>query len=243
MKIVYWIVLFVLFTSCSTTQYFYSTVSSNDPYIQKNENGLFIISGDSIDVHYSFSGENAPIKITIHNKMHQILFADWENSWLIVNNSNHRIVYADYLDPMMSLFVIHPNTKREITLFQMENFQFDQIRKKQYYNTRIGDKARGTLSLKAIDFNDRNSPLCLSSYLTLYEKKMGTNPYIFEDDFYVSNIMTANNLEPAKVEKVLDKRNDLFYVKKQKEKKQNNVLGDILGILIDTALEVAFPTE
>lgn len=245
MKPLYWIVLSILFSSCTTTQYFYSTVSSSDPYIQKNDKGLFSINGDSIGVHYSFSGENAPIKITIHNKMHQILYADWENSWLVVNNSDRRIVYADYLDPAMSLFVIYPNTKREITLFQMEDFRFDQIKKKQYYKTKIGNKERGALSLKAIDFNDRNSPLCLSSHLTLYERKMGSNPYIFEDEFYVSNIMTANNLKPIKVEAVTDKRNDLFYVKKTKEKNKVGkiIFGEVMQAIVETALEHVFPTE
>ncbi len=72
------------FTSC--TSYYYSQLSSNNIEVEKAENGELVIENDTVSIAYSFYGENAPITITIHNKINRPLYVDWTKSALIIDD-------------------------------------------------------------------------------------------------------------------------------------------------------------
>lgn len=71
-------------SACSS--YFYSSLSSSDPVGEMNERNEFVQENDSVSITYSFNGENAPVKISIYNKLDEPLFVDWQRSALIVGD-------------------------------------------------------------------------------------------------------------------------------------------------------------
>lgn len=77
-------VLVLSMSGCSS--YYYSMLDSNDPVGEKSVKGDFVQENDSVRVTYSFWGENAPIRITIYNKMDEPLYVDWERSALIIDD-------------------------------------------------------------------------------------------------------------------------------------------------------------
>lgn len=71
-----------LFGSCTTFQY--ATINSSS--VKKNEKQEFIIENDSLQLVYNFNGRNAPVNITIHNKLNVPMYIDWQRSAIIVND-------------------------------------------------------------------------------------------------------------------------------------------------------------
>ena len=70
------------FVSCQST-YFFSSLKTTDRYMEKVENGDFLLENDSLWIAYCFKGENAPIRITVFNKMTKPLYVDWAQSALV----------------------------------------------------------------------------------------------------------------------------------------------------------------
>src|SRR5690348_2528150 len=71
----------LLFSSCSTYQY--TTVSSSS--LDMNDLQEFEFVNDTVRIIYNFYGENAPVTITVENKLKVPIFIDWHNSSLILN--------------------------------------------------------------------------------------------------------------------------------------------------------------
>lgn len=70
--------------SCSS--YYYSFISSEDAEDLRNLNNDFVQDNDTVSVIYSFYGENAPIQITVHNKLNEPLYVDWSRSAIIIDD-------------------------------------------------------------------------------------------------------------------------------------------------------------
>lgn len=68
------------------TSYYYSMLGSNDPSGEKSEQGDFVQENDTARISYSFWGENAPITITVYNKLDEPLYMDWARSALIIGD-------------------------------------------------------------------------------------------------------------------------------------------------------------
>ena len=76
------LVLFVIMLSgCSRYQYMY--VSSN---LDQNDKKEFIVENDTVQIKYSFTGENFPLTITLYNKLRQPIYIDLERSTVVINN-------------------------------------------------------------------------------------------------------------------------------------------------------------
>jgi len=71
----------LLFSSCVTYQY--ATINSSS--VSKNEKQEFVIENDSLLLVYNFNGPDAPVNITIHNKLNVPMYIDWQRSAIIVN--------------------------------------------------------------------------------------------------------------------------------------------------------------
>ena len=75
-----------LFCMSSCSSYYYSVLESNDAVGEKNDDKDFVIENDSVCIYYCFYGEDAPISITVYNKMDEPLFVDWQRSALIIDD-------------------------------------------------------------------------------------------------------------------------------------------------------------
>ena len=53
---------------------------------EKNERGDFVQENDTVRISYRFWGENAPVTITIYNKLDEPLYVDWGRSALIIDD-------------------------------------------------------------------------------------------------------------------------------------------------------------
>lgn len=73
-------------SSCSS--YYYSTISSNDKVGRYDANNDFVQENDTVRISYCFYGEDAPVSITIENKLDEPLFVDWRRSALIINGAS-----------------------------------------------------------------------------------------------------------------------------------------------------------
>lgn len=73
-----------MLTGCSS--YYYAVLSSNDRTGERSERRDFIQENDTVRIAYSFNGEDAPVSITIYNKLDEPLFVDWTRSALIIDD-------------------------------------------------------------------------------------------------------------------------------------------------------------
>jgi hypothetical protein len=87
-KIILFIAPALLLVSCSTYQY--ATINSSS--VKKNEKQEFVIDNDSFQLVYNFNGANAPVNITIHNKLNIPMYIDWQRSAIIVNDKANSYV-------------------------------------------------------------------------------------------------------------------------------------------------------
>lgn len=85
-RILFVLSVVALFSLNSCSSYYYSVLESNDTIGEKNGNRDFVIENDSVFISYCFYGEDAPISITVYNKMDEPLFVDWQRSALIIDD-------------------------------------------------------------------------------------------------------------------------------------------------------------
>lgn len=225
----------IFYTSCSTT-YFYSTLNTNDPYTNKNTQGIFIQEGDSLDITYSFYGENAIITIGIVNKMSKAVYIDWRKSGVIIDSivspfvSQHpqiqedqEVNFTQYMNNPRGLSYIRPYSSFEKQVMELSNFNFNKIPiehfLKQY--TEADSKGRNRL-ISSILYNEENSPLFLKTYLTVYEESASVyDPLIFESDFYISEVIQGG--KQTGLQSFKEKQGDTFFVKYEKTKFFKNI--------------------
>lgn len=85
-KIIVFLGMMTLFVFTSCSSYYYSTVKTTQNNGVKYENGFFVQENDSVRITYNFYGEDAPVHISIYNKLSEPLFVDWLRSALIVDS-------------------------------------------------------------------------------------------------------------------------------------------------------------
>ena len=235
------ILSFILCTSCSST-YFLSTIKTTSSDITQNENGDFFIKNDSLWIAYNFNGADAPIRITIFNKSKTPLYVDWQRSALILNDeamsyAGNKLEFSadasmtETIDRYPYGFsysqaqgnitgsVKVPSTTTFIPPFSMIsqipivlNVNFKDVPKKNYKDAYLGRKDNEVVRIKRIDYTQDNTPLTFRSYLTVYFEN--GEPMVFEDEFYMSNLLKSTQIAPDKLPASLAERGDLFYVEK-----------------------------
>jgi hypothetical protein len=250
MKQIVLVLVTLLLTSCSST-FYYSTLNTKNEYVEKVENGDFLIETDSLWIAHCFKGANAPVQITIFNKLNEPLYVDWQQSALIIDGSaysyagnsvtfqgrnssdNYNTGDGTYTYsfgnfdgevkmPTHTSFIPPQTMISEIPLHLDPNFK--QLDKNIYRSSNIGDKDNQASSAKRADFDEENSPLRFTSYLTLYAKP--EKPMVFSQDFYLSNLIKTG-LKPNRLAGNMIDRGDFFYIEQQAN---NNALYTTLGI-------------
>lgn len=244
----FYITLCLVFCSCSST-YYYATLDSTNPYLEKLDEGDFIYENDSLWIMYSFEGEDAPIKIAVFNKLDIPLYVDWNRSSLIIDNTAY-----SYNDGIIEHFAesesttydswfgaktytnisgitklpenvtfIPPNSKINHQTLRL-SAKFDDIDTKNFRRKKIVTNNQDELAtIQSMNYEYENSPLRFSSFLTVY-----TNPDEYQDyqsEFYTTNLIKTK-VKPKKLPLKMGSRGDIFY-----QRKRPNTTGwEILGV-------------
>lgn len=261
------IIAMLLFGLSSCSSYYYSILSSNDSIGTRNNLGDFVQETDTVSISYSFNGEDAPISITIYNKLNEPLFIDWTRSALIVDDVAN--VYYD--GPMSvegmteSVFLdntswgsfsgaislpkgvsfIPPGSRIEESPLKLANFPYDKISNEEYLKEDVPVR-NGTVSVRTKEFTEENSPLYFRSYLTLYtgdHNGKQTKSMFFERSFYVSKLIKAGNLPPVDFSEQQQQAGDFFYIHNVKGTKAGLIIGSVAVAVGCVSIGIALGTE
>ncbi|PXV57123.1 hypothetical protein CLV62_1573 [Dysgonomonas alginatilytica] len=231
--------IMLFFSSCGST-YFFSTIDSASKNTVKDEQGRFVIQNDSLDIYYSFNGDNGPILITVHNKGKEPLYIDWKRSSIIIddistsymgktmalsgsanintigdsfyNNSQSSASFNGAItkEPE-SISFIPPNSKIQYKTTNLSNLNFNKIDELSYNKRTNIDSNGNIVPVKAANFRSEDSPLHFRSYLTLYKDPQ--RPFSLEQEFYISSLIKTNRIGPSNMHNFFSDSDDLFYSK------------------------------
>jgi len=213
--------------------------------MEKNDKGIFTVMGDSLDIGYSFYGENAPFSVTIKNKMVRPLYVNWRQSWLQIgdtpeNSSN----LGQYMESWEGISHIGPGDEKKQLILELSGLHFDKIDDKDFKRKDIILNNGTTEKLRSKDYTEEDSPLYLRSILFVHPGMPDEDPLIFEQDFYLANLTKANNMKPEKLAAYANRHGDSFYTIKENGKglrKALKITGEV--ILITGAIAIAVITE
>ncbi|SHF15900.1 hypothetical protein [Dysgonomonas macrotermitis] len=229
----------LLLTSCSST-YFFSVLNTGTPYTEKVDNGDFVFENDSLWIAHCFNGENAPIQITVYNKLDTPLYVDWGKSALIVQDQ--AVSYAGkasrisistssetYHYPFSSssetqsisigsigatpsnVDFIPPRTKVSNATLSL-NLSLKDVEKLSYKNAKMGNKHQESIDVKRANFTPEDTPFSFTSYITVYA--VPEKPMVFEQDFYISSLIKTNAMSPKNLPGDMSQRGDMFFIEK-----------------------------
>jgi len=237
MKQALFILLTLILTSCGST-YYYSTLNTTSEYVKKVENGDFLLETDSLWIAHCFKGENAPMQITIFNKLDVPLLIDWGYSGIVINkepytyDAEYAFLYEDSIqasvddkNPFENKYDNHFNLNDskysgQITILPPStmvsnntlhlNPNLKDVDKKLYKEASMGDKDHNVKRIQRAYFEEEDSPLKFTSHLTIYSPD---SLMTFKQDFYLSNTIKTKGITPKNIEKSLTDKGDLFYIK------------------------------
>ena len=233
MKQIFYLILIALtLSSCSST-FYYTTLESTNKYVDKVENGDFLIETDSLWIAYCFKGENAPVQITVFNKSDKPIYVDWKRSAMIIDNvaysytggttpikgntwnnsygSDNQYSFGGFegaIEMSDKTAFIPPQTMISETPFIIDP-DLRNLHKELYKNISMSSKSDRVFSAKRADFEESDSPLHFRSYLTIYTEP--DKPMVFEQDFYISSIIKTS-MKPQNIPGDLIERGDIFYL-------------------------------
>ena len=258
---------------CSCSTYYYSTLSSTEGLVEKDDFGDFIYENDSVKVVYSFFGYNLPIKILVINNSNQPLYVDWQRSALILddmatnykqnkvtfdgnietntlnfnrNFSTSEGAYSGTLNLPDGVSFIPPQSRIEHVPMTMGDFAFDKIPEKSFTRQSFARNNLSPTKVKTMHFAEFNSPLRFRSYLTLYYGSLDpekSKPFVLDQNFYISEVMKSGEIKPEEVFGYTNERGDFFYYKKVKGTAFENVIGTIVLCTLSVVLEASLSTE
>jgi hypothetical protein len=236
----YTVVLF-LCISCATYQY--STVSSVS--VALNDKREFVIENDSLRLVYNFSGFNAPVNITIQNKLSVPVYIDWQRSALIVNDKAISYVpaemkinggfYSSSYNPSNtgnnygttsgrihataslppSVDFMPPQTYLTKKTLYITNSFMENIPETAFHREKYMAVEGFTVPVKRATFTDTTSPLRFRSFLTVMVGESSNKPLNLEHSFYVSELMTTMT-GPADMHLNNTNKGNIFFTRKTK---------------------------
>ncbi|MBB4036277.1 CRISPR/Cas system CMR-associated protein Cmr5 small subunit [Dysgonomonas hofstadii] len=222
--------LILLFANCATTKryYFHSGIDAVDN-VRKDSAGWLIVQRDSIDLIYSFSGENITMEITVDNKSSSPLYIDWDKSWIKVNDQNARSYnnltgYTNF----NAVSEIMPNSYDSYNLLKSAHFDFKQISRKQLTTQKVymADKK---LKTKAIRFEKENSPLSLTSCIVV---NINGADRELTNSFYLSTFTNGDKKAYKSFLAEAYNRNDGFCSTYVVDKKEGRIANGVFGTLL-----------
>lgn len=251
-------ILSILLTSCTST-YFYSTLQSTNHDVEKVNNGDFLFENDSLWIAHCFKGEDAPIQITIFNKLNVPLYVDWSRSALILNQVAYSYAGSEttltttsrsdtYHSPYWGTSTTYTDSDINIRLPESVNVippqtmvsrstlrlaaQFDEIDKNEYTKGKLA-LTDGTIGqMGRIKYEFDNTPLRFGSYVSVYTQPEKLQSYT--TNFYVTHLIKTK-ASPKLLPSDMAERGDTFY----QQKRPNNTGWEIFGVAALTAGAVA----
>lgn len=230
-------ILAMMMSSCSST-YFYSTLETTNYDVEKIDNGDFLFENDSLWIAHCFKGEDAPIQITVFNKLDVPLYVDWNRSALILNNVAHSYVTGEtqvYTSTESTTYnygwgvsdtrgssestvvtpkhvdMIPPHTMVSKSTLRLAA-QFDEINKNKYTKGKLGTTDGTMATIERIKFEQTNTPLRFGSYVSVYTKPEDLKG--FRMDFYATHLIKTK-AKPSVLPNDMADRGDTFYQRKR----------------------------
>jgi len=255
MKPVAYILLALLLSSCSST-FYYSTLSTANEYVDKVENGDFLLETDTLWIAYCFKGADAPMQITVFNKSDKPLYVDWKQSAMIIDSmafsyagesvpftGNARTRGISYnSDGTIShtygggIFDGTIQVMSDRTTFIPPNSMISEIPLSLEPNFRHLDNS----IYKKAKMADKNNMLrkAKRADFTLSDTPLKfksyltiysspERPMVFEQDFYLSTLLKTG-LNPGNMPQDMIERGDFFFVE---QPANNNAIYTTLGIV------------
>lgn len=244
----------LLFSSCSTYQY--ATVSSN---LDMNDLQEFEFVNDTVRIIYNFYGENAPVTITVENKLRVPIFIDWHNSSLILNGrsvsyaprqiniegTTHGSSYSygsggsgyssgtGNLSAVASLppsvDFVAPYSYFTRNPIGITNRFIDDIPAEAYQKVRYSVTDGYSIPVKAAVFTESSSPLRFRSYLSLSIGNRDAFPIAYEHSFFVSQLIHSKQGPGTIWANGIHRGNQYFVMKTGNGGAAGAVLGGLLG--------------
>lgn len=224
--------LTLAFSACTTFQF--TSLNSNLLNLDSN---YFLYQDDTLEVKYSFAGQNCPLHLTIFNKTDETIFINWNESAVIINGNSLPI------NPLSSLLsgttssyslannyetsngtlsgviqhsdqtgFIPPKASISIDSYNLSN---------GFINTLATDSTRKVYDEGALAnvtkhfFNKENSPLKINCFLT-YSNNKKTEKNQINSEFWCASVYKTNY-------KSSSNRGDQYYVSR------SSVAGSIIG--------------
>ncbi|NDW19562.1 hypothetical protein D0T53_11660 [Dysgonomonas sp. 216] len=226
------LIFVILFSSCGTT-YYYGMFDSNDPYIEKDAKENFVVNGDDVKLTFSFSGEDAQSDITVENKTNRKLYVNWENSWLYIGDGdNNKIKLSSYMNSKERQMVLDSGAIKKQHILEFSNLGLELI---DYNNAdSLMLKKNKVAATQSTLFTEDDTPLYIRYVIEMSFDKKGEEPYIFEEDFYISKVTKAPGIKPKKIASLNPKEGNTFYVKKDNNPKikQTAYIASVLGATV-----------
>ncbi|HEX6427661.1 MAG TPA: hypothetical protein VF008_08255, partial [Niastella sp.] len=232
-------VILFIFNSCASYQY--STVSSAG--VAQNDKREFVIENDSLRLVYNFNGYNAPVNITIQNKLPVPVYIDWQRSALIVNDKAISYVPAEMrIDGAFhgsnynlgnngssygsnsghihataslppSVDFMPPQTYLTKNPLNITSTFIENVPETALHREKYMTVEGITVPVKRATFAETTSPLRFRSFLTLMVGEPNTKPFNLEHSFYVSELMTTTT-PPLDMHLNSTSKGNTFFTKK-----------------------------
>ncbi len=235
--------LLVLALGSCSTHYYYAQIESGDPYVEKDEKNNLVFSGDSLMLIYSFHGENAPVKITVDNKMSRKLYVNWDSSWFAFgDNPENSVSLGQYITDNETITQVNAADRQEKTLFELSDLPLNEIESKNVKKEKVILTNGETRNLKTHYFNEDDTPLYLFSHIEIHLDSVNCAPVVFEQDFYLKKVIQGGPINPKKMAAVNEKQGNLFFVREEKGRGFVNVLGTagvVALVAADLLLEIS----
>lgn len=225
-------------TLFSCSRYQYATIESST--MNKNDKLEFVTENDTLRLQYNFNGVNAPINITVQNKLNVPVSVDWQRSALIVNgkaisyvpatvkiegayggssynfasthlSSNNGSLVATAEVPQQLAF-IPPQTYITKNPMGVTNRFISDVPDSAYHKAKFYMTGDIAVRVKKATFTEATSPLRFKSYLTVMIGDQPAKPVVYEHSFYVAELITTGQ-RPENVWFPSIYRGNQYYIK------------------------------
>jgi len=209
------VALIGLLSSCSVYQY--ATIESSS--LNKNDKQEFVTENDTLKLVYNFNGINAPINITVQNKLNVPISIDWQRSALIVNDtaisyvpgtvdidgSLHGYAYRPYHSSVSSedanlhatahlpeqQAFLPPHTLVNKMPMGVTNRILTNVPDSAFHKARFYVAEGLQVQVKYARFTETSAPLRFRSYLTVLVGEQPAKPVVYEHTFYISELINS----------------------------------------------------
>lgn len=249
----------ILITPSCTATYFYSTLNVEEPNVEKVDNGDFFFENDSVWIAHSFKGEDAPILISVYNKLDVPMYVDWSKSALILDGIAYpyatskahqsgvgesvtygditaytQTIYNGTIDLPKHIDFIPPKTRVVHQGLRLAA-KFDEISDSKYNKVKMVDSKNQLNNVKRIKFDYTNSPLHFGSYITVFTAPGKLQAY--RSNFYVTHLIKTK-ISPGDLPNDMAERGDTFYQCIRPDNSGWYVLGTVGLVVGATAVDI-----